>query len=230
MKMLPAVLLLLTAAGARPARAQLSSDGPILSMMYSEQKVFHALMQTQLVQQLATLKANYDASMTYYNQFKQLNSGRGLFQNVGQQIAVAQRKEDLQIQQTLTQAFTRGTGPNNTAVDGLFNTLNQAISSNIRYAGDEMANVISDRQQGVNVAQNASGLAPKDAANLSAKAQGLQLQLMANIHEDNLRMLQMQSAMLAHQTRQEEDQSTIIQAITQSLQNRGVTVASGGNQ
>lgn len=230
MKRIAAVVLFLVAVAVRPAHAQFSSDGPILSMMYAEDKAFHAFMQLQVVQQLATLKANYNASVGYYNQFQQLNSGRGLLQNVDRILNTSQQKEDVNIQQQLTQTFQQPPYARKSATDDLIKTLNQAISSNIKYAGDEMANVISDRQQGVNVAQNANGLAPKDAANLSAQTSGLQLQMLANIHEDNLRMLQMQSAMLSQQTQQDAQQSAMIGDIQQSLQSRGVTSTNAGGQ
>ncbi len=88
--------------------------------------------------------------------------------------------------------------------------------------GDEIANLISNRRIGVTVAQNADGLSPKDAANLTAKAQGLQLQMLAGIHEDNLRMLQLQSMMLSRETRREANEAFMIEGIRQGLQNRGM--------
>jgi hypothetical protein len=223
MKKLAIALSLLVVTGAPPpASAQVSTDAPILSMMYSEDKIFHSFMQLQVVQEIATLKANYDASVRYFNDFKQLNSGKGLFQNLGQELKVAQNQENQQIQQQLTQTFLAPSQNRNTAPDNLFKALDQAIAANIKYAGDEMANLISNRQTGVSVAQNADGLAPKDAANLTAKAQGLQLQMLVGIHEDNLRMLQVQSMMLSHETRREENESGMIQTIRQSLQQRGM--------
>lgn len=221
MKRLNAILLLTLVASPRPAHA-LFGDEAILSMQYAEDKTFHAMMQLQVVQEVATLKANYDASVRYYNEFKQLNSGQGLFQNLGKEIKVAQNQEDQKIQQELNQTFIRPSPNTKTATDDLFKALDHAIAANIKYAGDEMANLVSNRQVGVNVAQNASGLSPKDAANLGAKAQGLQLQMLAGIHEDNLRMLQLQSMMLSHETRREENESGMIQTIRQSLQKRGM--------
>ncbi len=191
-------------------------------MQYAEDKTYHAMMQLQIVQEVATLKANYDASVRYYNEFKQLNSGKGLFQNLGAEIKTAQNQEDLKIQQDLNQTFVQPSQNTNTATDDLFKALDHAIAGNIKYAGDEMANVISDRKAGVSVSQNAEALSPKDAANLCAKAQGLQLQMLAGIHEDNLRMLQVQSMMLSHETRREESETSMIQSIRQSLQQRGM--------
>lgn len=221
MKRLSAVLVLILVASARPAHA-LFGDEAILSMQYAEDKTFHAMMQLQIVQEVATLKANYDASVRYYNEFRQLNSGRGIFQNLGQEVKAAQDQENQKIQQELSQTFLQPSQNTATATDDLFKALDHAIAGNIKYAGDEMANLISDRKMGVSVAQNADGLSPKDAANLGAKAQGLQLQMLAGIHEDNLRMLQVQSMMLSHETRREESETSMIQSIRQSLQQRGM--------
>lgn len=222
MKRLSAGILISILAGIPPAHAQFSTDGPILSMQLAEDKAYHAFMQLQIVQEIATLKANYDASVRYYNEFKQLNSGRGIFQNIGQEIKVAQQQENQKIQAELTQLFLRPSTDHNTATDKVFKTLNKAIAENIKYVGDEIANVISNRRIGVTVAQNADGLSPKDAANLTAKAQGLQIQMMAGIHEDNLRMLQLQSMLLSHQTRRDENEAFMIQGIQQGLRNRGI--------
>ena len=221
MNRLSAVLLFIAVAGSSPAHA-LFGDEAILSMQYAEDKTYHAMMQLQIVQEVATLKANYDASVRYYNEFKQLNSGKGLFQNLGAEIKTAQNEEDQKIQQDLNQTFVQPSQNTNTATDDLFKALDHAIAGNIKYAGDEMANVISDRKAGVSVSQNAEALSPKDAANLGAKAQGLQLQMLAGIHEDNLRMLQVQSMMLSHETRREESETSMIQSIRQSLQQRGM--------
>jgi len=213
-----AVLLLLCQT---PAHA-FFGDEAILSMQYAEDKTFHAFMQLQVVQEIATLKANYDASVRYYNEFRQLNSGKGLFPNLGQRIKVAQDQENEKIQQELNQTFVQPSRNTRTATDDLFKALDHSIAADIKYAGDEMANLISNRQVGVSVAQNAEGLSPKDAANLTAKAQGLQLQVLAGIHEDNLRMLQLQSMMLSRETRREENETGMIQAIRASLQKRGM--------
>ncbi|MDE2141194.1 MAG: hypothetical protein KGJ84_02115 [Elusimicrobia bacterium] len=220
------LLFLALAAGQTPAHA-FFGDEAILSMQYAEDKTFHAFMQLQVVQEIATLKANYDASVRYYSEFKQLNSGKGLFQNLGAEIKVAQDQENEKIEQELNQTFVQPSQNTNTATDDLFQALDHAIAGNIKYAGDEMANVISDRKAGVSVSQNAEGLSPKDAANLTAKAQGLQLQMLAGIHEDNLRMLQLQSMTLSRETRRDESEAGMIQDIRASLQRRGLQTNDG---
>ncbi len=223
MKRLSSVLLFIFITGARPARAQVSTDAPILTMMLSEDKVFHSFMQLQVVQEIATLKANYDASVRYFNDFKQLNSGKGLFQNIGAQIKTAQQQEDYKIQQELNQTFIKTRAQRydtNTAVDKFYKALNQGVDNNIKYAGDEFANLIANRQTGQDIASNANGLAPKDAANLSAKAQGVQVQMLTQIHEDNLRLIQLQSMQLAAEARRQQGDATSIQDLQSSLQKR----------
>ena len=63
-----------------------------------------------------TLKQNYDASVRYFNDFKQLNSGKGIFQNIAAQIKTAQTKELNSMQQQINQTFTQ-TYNSSTAVD-----------------------------------------------------------------------------------------------------------------
>jgi hypothetical protein len=220
-----------------PAHA-LFGDEAILAMQLAEEKAFHAFMQVQVVQQVLTLKQNYDASVRYFNDFKQLNSGQGIFQNIAAEVKSAQTQENHAIQQQLNSDFGKNatdTSGSSTAVDKFYKSLDQGIANNIKYAGDEFANLIANRQSGQNIAASAAGLAPKDAANLSAKAQGIQVQMLTQIHEDNLRLIQLQSMQLATEARRQQGDSSSLQNIQKSLQTRFPTAGiqspdDGGNQ
>lgn len=206
-------------AGQPPAHA-LFGDEAILAMQLAEDKTYHAFMQIQMVQQLLTLKQNYDASVRYINDFKQLNSGKGIFDNIGARLKTMQTQEDLKIQQQLNQSFVQTYKGQNTSVDSFYKSLDQGIANNIKYAGDEFANLIANRQTGQSIATNADGLAPKDAANLTAKAQGIQVQMLSQIHEDNLRLIQLQSMQLASEARRQKGDASSLQGLQQSLQSR----------
>jgi hypothetical protein len=110
----------------------------------------------------------------------------------------------------------RGTAP----AKVLFDTIDQTVAASIKYTGDEMTNVVANRQIGVNIAANANSLAPKDAANQSARTGGLQIQMMTQLHEDNLRIIQLMSLQLSAQARTPEGQEMMIQNINHSLQSR----------
>ncbi|MDD5657586.1 MAG: hypothetical protein PHF00_10075 [Elusimicrobia bacterium] len=209
--------LLLLAAPA-PAHA-LFTDDATQAMMLAEQRIFHAFMKVQVVQQLITLKQNYDASVRYFNEFKQLNSGRGLFQNLATQIKTAQTQQLSAMQQEINQSFAQSYNTN-TSVDKFFKSLDQGIANNIKYVGDEIANAIENRKTGQKIADNAAGLSPRDAANLGAKAQGIQVQVLTQIHEDMLRLLQLGSMQLAGQARREKSESEAISGLRQSLKSR----------
>lgn len=226
MKLRTIVLLLLLPAA--PARAQVSTDAPILTMMYQEQTMFHSIMQLNIVQQLATLKQTYDESMRYFTEFKQLNSGSGLFNNIAAQVKTAQKQEDAQIMQQLNQTFVN-TYNTNTPVDKFFQSLNQGIANNANYVSSEFSNLTANRQNGQNIANNANGLAPKDAANLSAKAQGIQIQELTQLHEDNLRLIQLLSMQLSAEARRQGGDASSIQAIQTSLQDRYQNAAPQGD-
>jgi len=205
-------------AGQAPAHA-LFTDDATQAMILAEERIFHAFMKVQVVEQLMTLKQNYDASVRYFNDFKQLNSGKGIFQNIAAQIKTAQTQELNSMQQQINQSFAQ-TYNTNTAVDTFFKSLDQGIANNIKYAGDEMANAISNRKTGEQIANSAEGLSPKDAANLTAKAQGVQVQVLTQIHEDNLRLIQLGSMQLAGQARREKSESQSISGLRQSLKSR----------
>ena len=209
---------LLFLVGPAPAHA-LFTDDATQAMILAEERIFHAFMKVQVVEQLMTLKQNYDASVRYFNDFKQLNSGKGIFQNIAAQIKTAQTQELNSMQQQINQSFAQ-TYNTNTAVDTFFKSLDQGIANNIKYAGDEMANAISNRKTGEQIANSAEGLSPKDAANLTAKAQGVQVQVLTQIHEDNLRLIQLGSMQLAGQARREKSESQSISGLRQSVKSR----------
>ena len=106
---------LLLFAGQAPAHA-LFTDDATQAMILAEERIFHAFMKVQVVEQLLTLKQNYEASVRYFNDFKQLNSGKGIFQNIAAQIKTAQTKELNSMQQQINQTFTQ-TYNSSTAVD-----------------------------------------------------------------------------------------------------------------
>jgi len=209
---------LLFFAGQAPAHA-LFTDDATQAMILAEERIFHAFMKIQVVEQVLTLKQNYEASVRYFNDFKQLNSGKGIFQNIAAQIKTAQTKELNSMQQQINQTFTQ-TYNSSTAVDKFFQSLDQGISNNIKYAGDEMANAISNRKTGEQIANSAEGLSPKDAANLTAKAQGVQVQVLTQIHEDNLRLIQLGSMQLASQARKEKSEAQAISGLRESVKSR----------
>jgi len=229
-----AVFLLMFVVGEAPAHAQLFA-GPVVSgLQYAEQQAYMTFMKTQVVQELLILKQNYDASVRYYNEFKQLNSGKGFFQNVGAQIKTAANNDVQQFDKQVVQAFTQTNS--NTAVDQFVQGVNKGIYNSMKYATDEAVALAENRKLGADIANNSGGLAPKDAANLSARAQGIQIQMLTQLHSDNLRLIQLLSMQLAGQARDPSGQSETIGLIKASLKTRApgyqppVDPANGGAQ
>ena len=207
------VALFLSAAFVTPVHAQL--DATIAAAQLAEQKAYDAWMHIQIVQQLTVLMQTYNASVDYINQWKQLNSGHGLLYNVGEKLQAAQNQETQRLsQQFMATMNARGTAP----AKVLFDTIDQTVAASIKYTGDEMTNVVANRQIGVNIALNAGSLAPKDAANQSTRAQGLEIQMLTQLHEDNLRIIQLVSLQLSAQARPAEGQETMMQNIKTSVQ------------
>jgi len=214
--------LLLLAIAAPPAHAQFLVGSVVSGVQAAQEEAFEAFMKIQLVQQLEVLRQNYQASVNYYQQFKQLNSGKGILANLGRQLKSA---EDSQLQQESQELFNSYSGQ--TATDNFFQTVDQTIYNNLKYAGEEAANAISDKQTGVSIAQSASGLSPKDADNLAAKSQGLELQMLAQIHQDDLRLIQLSSLRLSSQNQNDQGQATMIQDISRSIKARYPGAATG---
>lgn len=208
-----AILACLLLAQAVPAHAQ--AEAAIAAMQLAEQKAYDAWTHIQIVQQLTVLIQTYNASVDYINQWKQLNSGHGLLYNIGQEVKVAQNQETQRLsQQFMNSVNARGTAP----AKVLFDTIDQTVAASIKYTGDEMTNVVANRQIGVNIAANANSLAPKDAANQSARTAGLEIQMITQLHEDNLRIIQLMSLQLSAQSRSPEGQETQMENIIKSVQ------------
>jgi len=221
------IALFLTVAAAAPACAQL--DATIAAAQLAEQKAYDAWTHIQIVQELLVLKQTYNASVDYIDQWKRLNQGRGILFNIGQKLQTAQNQETKRLSQEWTNALNaRGTAPPKV----LFDSIDQAVAANIKYTGDEMTNVIANRQTGVNIAANAGGLAPKDAENQTAQAQGLEIQMLTQLHEDNLRIIQLVSLQLSAQVQPAEGQQTMLQDINQSVQSHypTATLDTGASQ
>jgi hypothetical protein len=212
---LAAALLLLWSG---PAHA-LIFDTAMSGIQYAEQKAYQAFMKLKVIEQIRLMKQNYDASVRYYQEFQRLNSGKGLFQNVADMLKTTAERMGDELKSNVDRDFIH-TYNTDTKVDRFFNGIDRSIADNMRYAGDELANVIANRKVGIDIAKEAKGLSPKDAANLSVKAAGLQLQMMTQLHEDNLRLIEISSLRLAAETRRQQGEQRLIESIRKSVQKR----------
>jgi hypothetical protein len=215
-RLISGCLLLAFVGAAAPVYAQAGSA--IAAAQYAEQKTFDTFMHMQVVQELLVLKQNYDASVQYYNEFRQLNSGKGYFANVTAQIKTAVENDGKQFDKQVTAAFTQTNS--NTMVDQFVQGVNKGIYNSLTYTTDEALNLVAQRKAGSDIATSANGLSPKDAENLSAKAGGIQIQMLTQLHADNLRLIQLLSMQLAGQSRDPSGQSQTMNAIRASLKTR----------
>lgn len=212
---LAAALLLLWG---QPAHA-LIFDTAMSGLQYAEQKAYQAFMKLKVIEQIRVMKQNYDASVRYYKEFERLNSGKGLLHNVGDMLVTTAEQMGDELKSNVDRDFIH-TYNTDTKVDRFFNSIDRSIANNMRYAGDELANTISSRKVGIQIAKQANGLSPKDAANLSAKAAGLQIQMMTQLHEDNLRLIEISSMRLAAEMRQQQGEQKLINSIRKSVEKR----------
>lgn len=208
--------LLLVVGLQAPAHA-IIVDTFISGAKYAKDQAYQAFMKIKIIEQIRIMKQNYDASVRYYNQFKKLNEGRGILYNVGMQLKEGAEQMGDELRASIDRDFLN-TYNTDTGVDRFFNSIDRSVANNMKYAGDELGNLIANRKVGVQIAKNADGLSPKDAANLGVKAQGIQLQMMAQLHEDNLRLIQLQSMQLANDTRRQQAEQKLIQNIRKSVE------------
>ncbi len=219
-----AAILLVLALAAPPARAQLLVGSAVSGMQYAQEKAYEAFMKIQIVQELEILRQNYTASVNYYNQFKQLNSGRGFMFNISQQFKTAENADLAQMKWQLLDSYN-----GNTSTDRFVERANEAVYNDMKYMGDEAANIIANKKAAHQLAQNAGNLSPKDAANLSAKSQSLQLQMLLQLHEDNLRLIQLSSIRTLGKNRRQKGELDMIQNIKAGIKRRFPGAPTGGN-
>ena len=208
--------LLLLAVVQAPAHA-IIVDTLVSGAMYAKDQAYQAFMKVQIIEQIRIMKGNYDASVRYYKEFKRLNEGRGILYNVAMQLKEGGEQMGTDLRASIDRDFLH-TYNTDTDVDRFFRSIDHSIANNMRYAGDELGNLIANRQVGVNISKSAEGLSPKEAANLGAKAQGLQLQMMTRIHEDNLRLIQLQAMTLANETKRRQAEQGLIQSMRRSVE------------
>ncbi|MFA6093849.1 MAG: hypothetical protein WCU88_09840 [Elusimicrobiota bacterium] len=224
-----ALLCLLPVLFAQPAHA-IIVDAIISGAQYAKDEAYQTFMKLKVIEQIKLMKDNYDASVRYYKEFKQLNAGRGIFQNVVSELKTAAEKMG---KETADQArkdyqdFLATSNNHDTDVDKFFKGMQQRVEHSMKYAADEQENVAANRKSGVDIAKSADGLSPKDAANLSAKASGIQVQMLTQIHEDNLRIIQLQSMQLAAESRRGDEERRAIDDMRKSVERRST---SGGRQ
>ncbi len=214
-RVLPLVLMLLLLAEA-PAHA-IIVDTFVSGVKYAQDAAYQAFMKLKVIEEIQILKQNFDASVRYYDEFKRLNEGRGILYNVAQQLKVAELQELEVMKGNVDRDFVN-TYKTDTKVDQFFGSIDRGISNNMKYAGDELANLVNNRKIGVDIAKNAGNLSPKDAANLAVKAQGIQIQYLSQIHEDNIRIIEIQSMQLANDTRRQQAEQRLIDNVRKSVE------------
>lgn len=211
------VLAAFLACTCAPAHA-IIFDTAINGLQYAQQQAYQAFMKLKIIEEIRLLKENYDASVRYYAYFKELNSGKGLVQNVAAMLKARTDQMAGELEANIDHDFIHTYA--DTSIDQFFRTVDRKIDSSMKYAGDELGNAIANRHVGVQIAQQANGLSPKDAANLQVKAAGLQLQMMTQLHEDNLRLIELNSMRLGIEARQQKDEQSLIDGIRASIQKR----------
>lgn len=192
-------------------------DTVVNGAKYAKDQAYQAWMKIKIVEQIRIMKQNYDASVRYYKEFQRLNQGRGILYNVAMQLKEGAEQMGDELRASIDRDFIH-TYNTDTGVDRFFKSIDRSIANNMRYAGDELGNLIANRKVGVQIARNADGLSPKDAANMAVKAQGIQLQMMAQLHEDNVRLIQIQSMILANETRRQQAEQKLIQSVRKSVE------------
>lgn len=216
MKRVICLAVSLVLAGEAPAHA-IIVDTFVSGVKYAQDAAYQAFMKLKVIEEIQLLKQNFDASVRYYDEFRRLNQGRGLLYNIAEQLKTSELREFDTLRGNVDRDFIH-TYKTDTQVDQFFKSIDRGIASNMKYAGDEAANLINNRKVGVDIAKNAGNLSPKDAANLAVKAQGIQIQYLSQIHEDNLRLIELHAMELANDTRRQRTEQQLIDSVRKSVE------------
>lgn len=140
--------------------------------------VYQKFMMLKAVQQLKSLRDNYQASRRYYAMYQRLNEGKGILPNVAHRVADIGLKTTQQAQAQFEDdwIYDKGYGSN---VDQTMEKMDGYVSTRIRYAGKSFEQFIEARDTAEEIALNADSLDSKSTQKMILKTQALQMQLAA---------------------------------------------------
>ena len=109
-------------------------DASVSAAQAAKEEAYEKFMMLKAVEQLKSLRDNYEASMRYYAMYKQLNEGKGILPNIAQKLGDIGDEVAKQAQQQFDDdwIYNKGYGSD---VDKTVSKMDQYSSDKVRYAG-----------------------------------------------------------------------------------------------
>ena len=170
----------------------------------AKDEIYQRFMMLKAVEQLKSLRDNYQASMRYYALYKKWNEGRGFLPNVAQRIGDIGEGtyREAQLQMEDDWIHSRGYGSD---VDQLIGKMDDYASNKIRYAGKVFEKSRDAEREGEKIALEAASLDAKSTQKMQLKTQALQLQLAAQTNANMAQLLDVNTRMYKLQMEEKQD-------------------------
>lgn len=170
----------------------------------AKDEIYQRFMMLKAVEQLKSLRDNYQASMRYYALYKKWNEGRGILPNIAQRVGDigedTYREAQLQMEDDWIHSRGYGSG-----VDRMIGKMDDYASNKIRYAGKVFEKSRDAEHEGEKIALEADSLDSKSTQKMQLKTQALQLQLAAQTNANMAQLLDVNTRMYKLQMEEKQD-------------------------
>lgn len=169
-------------------RANALFDAIASTAKAAKDEAFQRFMMIKAVEQLKTLRDNYEASMRYYAMFQKMNAGKGILPNIARRVADIGEDTYRQARLQFEDDWIHNKAYNSD-VDQLIEKMDKYASDKIRYAGKVFERSREAEHEAAIISLEADSLDPKTTQRAALKAQALQLQLAAQTNENLAQLL-----------------------------------------
>ena len=170
----------------------------------AREEAYEKFMMLKAVEQLKSLRDNYEASMRYYEMYQEWNKGRGILYNVAHRVGDIGDEEWKQAQDQFNYDWitSKAYGSN---VDKAIQKMDQYASEKVRYAGEIFSKALDAQNEGEKISIEADSLDPKATERMILKTQALQLQLAAQTNANIAQLLELHTRLYQLEIEKKEE-------------------------
>ena len=169
-------------------------DAVISTAKAAKDEAYQKFMMIKAVEQLKSLRDNYEASMRYYAMIKKLNEGKGILPNIAHKVGDIGDDVANEAQQQLNDDWINDKGYRS-GLDKAIEKMDDYASGKVRYAGKVFSKSLDAQKEGQRISDEADSLDPKMTQTMILKTQALQLQLAAQTNQNMAQLLDVNTRM-----------------------------------
>lgn len=163
-------------------------DAIVSTAKAAKDEAYQKFMMIKAVEQLKSLRDNYEASMRYYAMYQKMNEGRGILANIAHKVGDIGDDVRKEAQQQFEDDWINDNGYHSD-VDRAIGKMDDYASGKVRYAGKVFSKSLEAQKEGERISQEADSLDPKSTQRMILKTQALQLQLAAQTNANMAQLL-----------------------------------------